>query len=259
MAKKKPTMEENPTSGKEGGNNINNLDSVQGGALLAEGGETAAGASEDAPAVPPTGLNAPGVVDGSVYLPEPEIMPASGNIANELDNAAPVARPDIMETMNDSETGAARDSAGQLFDPLIHVAKADGTPSKTKLGKFIRRAQKMVDRDRDRANWKGVAEQAPEPQQSAEAAKMYGASLATAFFAVGNIALGEDWAPEAGEHKAIEQACIAYCASRPDAPVTPGTALALAMGAFTLTRVTRPTVKARLINAYVVVKGWFQK
>jgi hypothetical protein len=82
-------------------------------------------------------------------------------------------------------------------------------------------------------------------------------AFAGTWFGVGALAFGDDWLPneEAGEHIQVKDAFKRYVEARGIGDFPPGIALALALGTYSLARVTKPTVKERLGLIWGRIKG----
>jgi hypothetical protein len=68
---------------------------------------------------------------------------------------------------------------------------------------------------------------------------------AGAWFSGGETVFGEEWKPNSAEEKQVPAAFTAYFRAKEIGDIPPGVALALALGNYTVTRLTRPTVRER--------------
>jgi hypothetical protein len=72
-----------------------------------------------------------------------------------------------------------------------------------------------------------------------------GETAANVWFNVGVMALGEDWAPNPDEPKAIASAFRDYFKAKEIKAIDPGIVLLIALGGYTVARVNKPTVQSR--------------
>jgi hypothetical protein len=81
-----------------------------------------------------------------------------------------------------------------------------------------------------------------------------GIIAASMFFGLGELALGEDWAPEPDEKMPIKDAFSAYFRSINAVELPPSWILLSALGVYTVKRVNRPTVKSKIYGAFAWLK-----
>ena len=78
---------------------------------------------------------------------------------------------------------------------------------------------------------------------------------ATLWFAVGELILGSDWAPEKNEPQIIKGAFKTYFVANGIGDIPPGIALALALGGYAAVRAQKPTVSERIGKVTAWIKN----
>lgn len=86
-----------------------------------------------------------------------------------------------------------------------------------------------------------------------------GGMCATLWFSGGETVFGEEWRPNETEAKQIPEAFTAYCRAKEIGDLPPGIALALALGVYTVARVSKPTVRERIGGFGGYVKGRWRR
>jgi hypothetical protein len=149
--------------------------------------------------------------------------------------------------------------------------KADGTPRK-KPGRRADGDQSALHARLDSvgappnrpAQNDGIKSTAPLSQPEPVIAVDYdgiGKLAAGMFFGAGEAAFGDDWAPDvkAGEHIQVAKAFSKYFESQEMSDISPGWALVLTLGAYSIKRFHKPTIRERLGAGLVWVKSKFHR
>lgn len=81
------------------------------------------------------------------------------------------------------------------------------------------------------------------------------------FFGAGEAAFGDDWAPDtkAGEHVQVAKAFSKYFESQEMSDISPGWALVLTLGAYSIKRFHKPTIRERVGAGLVWIKSKFHR
>jgi len=151
--------------------------------------------------------------------------------------------------------GRSTDDGGSTFDPAIHASNPDGTPKKTKAGKFAKRRGRKIAGSSD-------------PVQHTErlSCREAGRVSAQAVFVSGQAAFGDEWKPivdnESGvnEPENVTAAFAAYYEITGLREPPPWVMLAIVLGSYAGPRLTMPKTQSklkRMVN-YVGLrlKGW---
>lgn len=139
--------------------------------------------------------------------------------------------------------------------------KADGTP-RAKPG---RKGGGDGKRDAQRSRLNSVSQAGPRPPSpppintpaviSADYEQL-GKTAATLFFGCGEMVFGNDWAPtSADEAHSVAFAFRDYFKAKQIEQIDPTVGLMLILGSYTAVRITKPTVKSRLMGAFSWLKS----
>jgi hypothetical protein len=82
-----------------------------------------------------------------------------------------------------------------------------------------------------------------------------GNMAASLWFSGGETIFGDEWRPNPAESDGVPKAFTAYFRAKEIGDIPPGVALCLALGTYSVARITRPTVKARFVQGWLWVKG----
>lgn len=151
---------------------------------------------------------------------------ASDTILDDVVATQEQVSKEVSERLQDM---AQKDTAGQVFNPDIHATGRDGEPSMTSSGKYRlrkRRKDEITDEDTQR---KTVAD-----------------TSAGLFIQVGVAFFGDEWEPENKEFEQLSLAFDNYYKAAGVAYIPPSLGLVIAMGGYSLKRVSKPTTKTKL-------------
>lgn len=156
----------------------------------------------------------------------------------------------------------------ELTDDAPWGRKADGTPRK----KPGRRGADDMGATYDRLNSVGSppprrpapppSESLPEPEPAiAPDYDQIGKIAAGVFFATGEAAFGADWSPDTAnkEHLQIANAFSKYFESQQLSDISPGWALVLTLGSYTIKRFHKPTIRERVSAGVTWLKSKFHR
>lgn len=179
-----------------------------------------------------------------------------------------------QERTEQANTTSNTDSAGVIFNPEIHAVDADGKPKLTKAGRFAKRRGRKPGADKpSRESYikrPGGSSVSPKvsPGELTEAdiqkARQMGVGMANMLFAAGRALGGEEWEPRVdaatgvNERLHVESAFADYFVATGKTDIPPGMALALAIGAYALPRLTAgPKTQSRLKAIGAKIAGWW--
>lgn len=142
---------------------------------------------------------------------------------------------DVSERLQDM---AQKDTAGQVFNPDMHAVGKDGEPSITNSGKYRLKKRRKGEISDEETQRKTVAD-----------------TSAGLFIQVGITFFGDEWEPENKEFEQLSLAFDNYYKAAGVINVPPSLGLVIAMGGYTLKRVTKPTTKTKLGKIKDAVKN----
>lgn len=195
--------------------------------------------------------------------------PSQHAIAAELGQDAP-EQPAVVSAVPEKAGPPEKyahlvDRFGSPFDPAIHITRADGSPSLSKLGKLRRRPgvpdQPEQEHEREEGQssaWAPddsgsiLADSPTETARKDAAADMTGRCAANLLITLGVTLGGDEWqprsVPELGldERGQLETAFSEYCRVQGIDDIPPGWALTIAVASYALPRVTMPKTRSRL-------------
>lgn len=146
------------------------------------------------------------------------------------------------------------------FDPAIHAVGPDGEPKKKPNGEYAQkrgrkpgsRAAASVLPPRDAPTTANAGSTDSPPISSDEAARQFcnlGINLAV-------LTLGDDWAPvDRAEATGLQAAFKNYFDATGPVELPAWAGLAMAVGAYSLTRIGRPTTRERAVGLYMRAKS----
>jgi len=141
-------------------------------------------------------------------------------------------------------------------------AKAESLEDiKKELGKLPKRKRKRRPGRPKGTGKKPEPEPQPEPGELSpeQAAIACGVTTAEMIFMIGQAVGGDEWKPTDQERQYMVYAWGRYYEMKNITDLPPGVILATAIGMYMAPRLTKPKTQARLIAAYLKVRGWVRK
>lgn len=208
----------------------------------------------------------------------PSTETQNGNILDSLVedmvNAEPVVRPEILQNVNQQETesptepttesatdsptstptptATAPQTPPQQFNPAIHAVDEYGHPKLNKDGSYsLKRGRKAGNKNTTNTNadTNRTNESIPNGTGGNNSTIDYrgtGQLLSGLFFGGCISTFGESWNPTKKEQDDIEKQTIRFCEAKNIGDIPPGIALVMCVTLYALPRMSDPTTKAKL-------------
>jgi hypothetical protein len=170
------------------------------------------------------------------------ISDVTGDIpAGDVFGVTPVAQP--------AESTPVTDKGGNIFDANLYESD-NGIPRLTVDGMFKKKRGRGANRVAMPADVTGA-------EQPAVIQEQCGQVSAKLFIAMGILLLGDDFRAEnQAEEKVLADAFKAYLQSKNLSDIPAGWALAIILVQYTATRLTKPTIRTKIIGFFGYCKGW---
>lgn len=195
-------------------------------------------------------------------------------IASDLSSTMPDVQDHAIEQdrINEEEKVAQyshlKDKNGMGFDPTIHKTNKAGEPTLSTKGLLILRPGRKPGNSDPSLQKSVVGGVSPNTQPSPQAearlqARASGTMAANLVIQLGIVAGGSEWQPrvhqESGldEKVMLENAFADYFEATGKTDIPPGMALTVAIGAYSLPRLTMPQTQTRMQKAKKGIKQWW--
>ncbi len=150
-------------------------------------------------------------------------------------------------------------SALSDFDPAIHAVTSDGQPKLNKDGSLAKKRGRKggaVNEAQIQAPQNATAQSPPTIQAQAPVNhKVIAQQYAHIFFIAGYSLFGSDWLPDDTQEKqVVEKSIQTYVEANNVEAMSPGIGLLLTLGAYSVKKAQKPTIKEKLSSMFASVK-----